>query len=157
MPLLYLIRHGIAHDQGRDGTDFTRELTDEGREKLRRQARAMQHAGLTPVHIVASPLDRARQTAEVLAEEWGVGVRFESALGLGAPPTAYLDAFDSEKGDLACIGHNPDISYAVHSLSGARVQMRKGMVAAIKLAGKQAREGQLVGLYDPDALSEWSG
>ncbi len=157
MPLLYLIRHGIAHDRGRDGTDFTRELTDEGRDKMRRQARALKRAGLTPAHLVTSPLDRARQTAELLADVWGVRVSHESALGLGASPTAYLDAFAAHEGRVACVGHNPDISYAVHALTGARVQMRKGMVAAVKLAGKNAREGQLVGLYDPDALADWGG
>ncbi len=157
MPLLYLIRHGIAHDQGRDGSDFTRELTDEGRDKIRRQAHALDRAGLTPAHVVTSPLDRARQTAEVLADVWGVGVSYESALGLGARPAAYLDAYNAHEGRVVAVGHNPDISYAVHALTGARVQMRKGMVAAVKLGGKNAREGQLAGLYDPDALAEWGG
>jgi phosphohistidine phosphatase len=153
MPLLYLIRHGVAHDQGREGTDFTRELTPKGVDKVKRQAEAMLRSGLIPARLVASPLDRARQTAELLGQTWGVPVQIDRALGLGAQTEAYLDALLAGEGSVACVGHNPDISYAVQQLTGARVQMRKGMMAVVELPNRHAAQGLLRGCYDPDVLA----
>jgi phosphohistidine phosphatase len=153
MPLLLLIRHGIAHDDSPDGSDFARELTSKGRDKLTRQAAALGAMGLVPDRLVSSPLVRALQTAQILSEAWGVPVETNRALALGARPDDYLAAREGGGGGVACVGHNPDISHAVHALTGARVQMRKGMVAAVELAGASSREGMLAGLYDPDALA----
>ncbi len=70
MPLL-LVRHAVAEDAHPLG-DEARALTAEGRAAFRAHARKL--ARLTPMTgIVTSPLVRAVQTAELLAEAFGLG------------------------------------------------------------------------------------
>ena len=44
------------------------------------------------------------------------------------------------------MGHDPDFSMAVHSLTGAQVRMKKGGIAAV-------HKGELVALLRPDDLA----
>lgn len=68
---LYILRHGIAEDRSRSGRDEDRELTGEGRRKLREVLRVAASAGVKPSLVLSSPLVRAVQTAEIAAEELG--------------------------------------------------------------------------------------
>jgi len=66
---LYLIRHGIAEERGEDWPDDSkRPLTPAGLAKLRKEARGLTALGVTIEQIVASPLVRTRQTADVFSE-----------------------------------------------------------------------------------------
>jgi phosphohistidine phosphatase len=62
---VYLLRHGIAEEGRGDGADADRELTAEGRRKLRETLRVLANAEVKPSLILSSPLKRAIQTAEV--------------------------------------------------------------------------------------------
>ena len=62
--LLYLVRHGKAED-GAD--DASRRLTDGGRRAVRHVAGRLQGAGVQIDRIEHSGLERARETAEILA------------------------------------------------------------------------------------------
>jgi probable phosphoglycerate mutase len=53
-------------------------LTDEGRRQAQRAAVAL--SGLPLSAIVSSPLDRARETAEILARGWALPVRTDPRL-----------------------------------------------------------------------------
>src|SRR4029450_13330188 len=65
---LYLIRHGLAAERGESYPDDTkRPLTNEGVQKLRKEARALTELDITFDVILTSPLVRTRQTAEVIA------------------------------------------------------------------------------------------
>ncbi len=65
---LYLIRHGVAAERGENYPDDTkRPLTNEGVQKLRKEARALLELDITFDVILTSPLVRTRQTAEVVA------------------------------------------------------------------------------------------
>src|SRR5437870_3538330 len=67
---LYLIRHGLAAERGKDWPDDSkRPLTPEGIARLRKEARGLNAVGVTFDQIVTSPLIRARQTADVFSEE----------------------------------------------------------------------------------------
>jgi phosphohistidine phosphatase len=70
MNSLYILRHAIAAERGAGGfaKDSDRPLTPEGRQKLRRVARAMTKLELDIELIVSSPFVRARQTAELAAD-----------------------------------------------------------------------------------------
>src|SRR5437762_13257084 len=66
---IYLVRHGIAeegHEKLRDGS---RPLTDKGRRRFQKTARAFGKLGRRLDLILTSPLVRAVQTAEILAGE----------------------------------------------------------------------------------------
>jgi phosphohistidine phosphatase len=62
---IYLLRHGIAEDARAGQPDAERELTDEGREKLRRVLKRARSADVSPSLILASPYRRARETAAI--------------------------------------------------------------------------------------------
>jgi phosphohistidine phosphatase len=64
MPII-LVRHGEA--VGSQGDDSARYLTYRGRSESRKVALALKERGLIPTQIVASPLVRAVQTAEIFA------------------------------------------------------------------------------------------
>ncbi len=64
MPVL-LVRHGEA--VGSQGDDGHRYLTLKGRQGTHDVARALRERGITASQILASPLVRAVQTAEILA------------------------------------------------------------------------------------------
>jgi Histidine phosphatase superfamily (branch 1) len=67
---LYLMRHGIAYERDeRSGDDDSRPLTEEGIERTRAVAKALHKDGrLDLAEVWTSPLVRARQTAEIVAE-----------------------------------------------------------------------------------------
>ncbi len=65
---LYLIRHGVAAERGENYPDDTkRPLTNEGVQKLRKEAKALVALDIIFDVILTSPLVRTRQTAEVIA------------------------------------------------------------------------------------------
>src|SRR5919106_6008869 len=65
---LYLIRHGVAAERGENYPDDTkRPLTNEGVQKLRKEAKALLALDIGFDVILTSPLVRTRQTAEVVA------------------------------------------------------------------------------------------
>ena len=77
---LYLVRHGIAVDGGEAMPDGSRGLTDKGRRRFHRTARAFGKLGHKLDLILTSPLVRAVQTAEILA---GAALEY-----CGLPPRA---------------------------------------------------------------------
>ncbi len=64
---LYLVRHATAEDRAETGDD-ERALTEEGKAKMIRATRGLAKLKVRPDLILASPLRRARETAEILAE-----------------------------------------------------------------------------------------
>jgi phosphohistidine phosphatase len=67
---LYLLRHGMAVERGTPGfkNDAARPLTPKGRRQLRQTAAAMTKMELPFDLLLSSPLLRAKQTAEIVAE-----------------------------------------------------------------------------------------
>jgi len=139
MTRLYLVRHGIAVPHGDPGySDDDRPLTDEGRTRMRQVARGLRHLRVKPDRILASPLPRARETAEIVAKALGLTDALESADALRADNDAasIRDWVHSlPAGDLMLVGHNPSLSDLVGLLIKGEhglplVELRKGGVAA---------------------------
>jgi phosphohistidine phosphatase len=120
---LLVIRHGQAEPRSHAGTDAERRLTDEGRKKMRRGARGLCRLVPELDALASSPLVRAVETAEIVAEVYG-GLRFEQT------PTLEPEREPKELADwlaqqpveaLAIVGHEPLLSHAVSwLLSGLR-------------------------------------
>ncbi|MGA6828942.1 SixA phosphatase family protein [Nitrospira sp. NS4] len=107
-----LMRHGIAIDgEAWDGPDETRPLTGQGKKKLREAARGLAAMGLSPTHILSSPLTRARETARLVRESIGSSPDIVECkeLAPGTSPeqlTALLSGLPSDALVL-CVGHEP--------------------------------------------------
>jgi phosphohistidine phosphatase len=113
---LLLIRHAIAEERedfartGRD--DRQRPLTDEGRKKMKQNARGLK--ALVPgIDLLAtSPLTRAAQTAAVVDSVYGDLEEVEiEELAPEASPEDFLRWLRQQKAEtVAVVGHEPSIS-----------------------------------------------
>jgi len=112
---LYLMRHGIALDRigGAVQNDFQRPLTDEGQVETRAVALALKRLGVHADVVVASPLVRAKQTAEIVCDIFSVKRPLEITDAL-APGGAASDVYKVLRKftpfeEAFLVGHEPDI------------------------------------------------
>ena len=85
---LYVMRHGPAEDDAPTGRDADRVLSAAGRERVRLVAQALEDGGESPFAILSSPMARALETAEIVAEVTHLARRVresEKAQLAGAP------------------------------------------------------------------------
>lgn len=138
MPLM-LVRHAAAEDVHPLG-DEARALTAEGRAAFRTHARKL--ARLTPMAgIVTSPLVRAVQTAEILAEAFGLArVEVHQALQPRANAHKRILHLARELGaGWMLVGHNPSLARAgalALDLDELPDKLRKGTALALHPEGK---------------------
>ena len=135
---LYLIRHGVAAERGDEYPDDSkRPLTAEGISRLRKEARALDVLGVVIDQIVTSPLVRTRQTADLIAESLKSRppVATSDALAPAGTPGAVMQdlAKYSKKGNVALVGHEPNLGELAARLIGARgaIQFKKGGICRI--------------------------
>jgi phosphohistidine phosphatase len=126
---LFFLRHGIAEDAA--ASDFDRRLTDEGRAKCRDAAPGIQAVAGQLDAVWSSPLVRARETAELVADGHPIKLREELA---NAPLEQLFDALRKQPGDarVLLVGHEPQLSAAIEQLLGAHdglVEMKKAGLA----------------------------
>ncbi|WP_224370764.1 SixA phosphatase family protein [Hyalangium versicolor] len=138
LPLM-LVRHAVAEEDHPLG-DKARALTPEGRAAFRQHARKL--ARLTPMTgILSSPLVRAVQTAEILAEAFGLAqVEVHSALMPRSHAHKRIVELASEVGPgWILVGHNPGLARAGKLALGEELpdKMRKGTVLALMPSGKR--------------------
>ncbi|MBA3263014.1 MAG: histidine phosphatase family protein [Thermoleophilaceae bacterium] len=140
------MRHGDAAD---GSPDAERPLTDKGREQARAAGAALKTLGVEVDACLTSPKMRAADTATIVCEQLGgVEPRLEPKLA-GGPFDA--EALAAGVGDnVLLVGHDPDFSSAVHSLTGAQVRMKKGGLAGLD-------RGELMVLMRPRDLKALAG
>src|SRR5258708_1648062 len=92
---LFILRHAIAEPRGTPtpGGDSQRRLTSAGKTKMRRAARGMRSLGLEFDLILSSPYLRASETAEIVAEVFGLEkqLTISAALAADGNPKELLD------------------------------------------------------------------
>jgi phosphohistidine phosphatase len=111
---LFFMRHAAAEPRERYTHDHQRPLTIQGRQQQHRVVQV-----LTPIlqpldHLLSSPLVRARQTADIVAEVLAFPGQIEETALLGTDCTvgAVLDLLQGypRQARLLCVGHEPDMS-----------------------------------------------
>ena len=134
---IYLVRHAAAVDRSPGTTEEQRYLTPEGRISFRKTARTLLKREVDPGLILTSPLIRAVQTAEILAETLGYTGPFvvtdALAPGFDIAGLEQLLSLYRDVDELVVVGHEPDLgSVAAALLAVPPFGLKKG--AAIKLA-----------------------
>ncbi len=115
---LILMRHGQA---GVAANDFDRPLTEEGKNKCKQQAQALQHHKVRCNVIMTSPAQRAWSSAAVVADVMHYPenkIVTENKL-YNASADAILNvimAFDDLWHTVLVVGHNPGMSILTQSL-----------------------------------------
>ncbi|HUP89022.1 MAG TPA: phosphohistidine phosphatase SixA [Longimicrobiales bacterium] len=139
---LLLIRHGIAADKRefkrRGIPDEARPLTQEGREGVYAVALGLATliAGLDV--LAASPLLRAKETADIIDERFSAAQReMTQSLRPDQPFEAFLGWLRTKKVErVAAVGHEPHlselISYLVSSGSTEFDELDKGGIALLR-------------------------
>lgn len=160
---LLIVRHAIAVDRGDPGYPFDddRPLTPEGIHKFRIAAKGLRELGMEPDRVIASPLLRARQTAEILRDAVAPDLHIEVEPHL-VPEADFAQTIKSlmshNDESIAIVGHEPHVSgYTAYLLGGprslTRVLFKKGAAAYVTFPGKmQAGGGTLEWLMQPGAL-----
>lgn len=69
--MIYIVRHARAHRKGIDSGDFNRKLTKEGQLDAYQIGRFLKSKNCLPDLLISSSADRAKETAEILANEIG--------------------------------------------------------------------------------------
>jgi phosphohistidine phosphatase len=143
--MIWLLRHG---DAAEGSPDAERRLTDKGREQSRAAGAALKAIGVELDACLTSPKVRAAETARLACEQVGdVEPQLEPKLAGGPFDAEALAAGLGD--DVLLVGHDPDFSAAVHSLTGAQVRMKKGGLAGVD-------RGELIVLMRPRDLKQLS-
>jgi phosphohistidine phosphatase len=152
---LWLLRHGDAEPHGaRD--DAARRLTRRGERQAHAAGIALARLEVGFDAILCSPKVRARRTAELAAEHWSeqqrglLSVHQPLANGYGVSEALAELAPLPADGRLLLVGHEPDLSRVAGELTGGRLDLKKGGLAAVRLEGVG---GQLAILMRPGELA----
>jgi phosphohistidine phosphatase len=132
---LWLLRHGEAEPHG-TRPDADRELTAKGRRQSLAAGRALARLGLEFEAVYASPRVRALDTASLACGELGADVIVHAPLGGGFERSEAAALLDECTGDgrLLLVGHEPDLSQLAHDFTGGRIDLKKGGIAAMRVA-----------------------
>lgn len=152
---IWLLRHGEA-EPGDSGADAQRRLTARGEAQARAAGEGLAALGVEFAAVLSSPRVRARDTARLAADALGVEPAVHEPLSSEFDAEAALDLLAGRDGDvrLLLVGHEPDFGQLVYDLTGARIHLEKGAVAAVRVHGT---EGELVVLLRPRELDVISG
>ena len=148
---IWLLRHGDAEPHG-TREDFERRLTARGERQSRAAGLALARLEVRFDHVFASPRVRAFDTARLACAELGLEPVVHEPLsgGFDERDNEELLAAMPEGASLLLVGHEPDLSHLVATLTGARVEMKKGGLAAI-------RGGRLLELLRPGEIELVAG
>ena len=130
--VFYLMRHGTAAAFSPEG-DSGRALTEEGSKRF--AALVADLAGELQVRrILSSPYARALETARLLSEAVGVPVEPVQELASGVSSGGELLALARASGPgCALVGHNPELTDALHLAAREPVRGVPGSVSAFEL------------------------
>jgi phosphohistidine phosphatase len=161
---LCLVRHAIGEERGpRWPDDRLRPLSPEGIERMEQAARGLRKFW-RPEAILTSPLVRARQTAEIIAEAMGgPAPRDTNTLATGDDDGLLKAVNAAGAGRVLAVGHEPTISMTLAFLLAGddmafRVEFKKGAAAMVVFPARAAGgTGMLAWHLPPAAMRAMAG
>lgn len=132
--VVYFFRHGEADWPDWQGSDEERPLNKKGEKVTRHMAKLLGLLRAEPDMILSSPLPRALDTAKVLSASLGAPLRVEEALCPGSSADVLRPVLKAhEEQEILLVGHQPDFSAILKSLTGVRAKLTKSGVAKVDL------------------------
>ena|SRR5947207_5002351 len=146
---LYFLRHGEADWPNWGRPDDERPLTERGKKEMRKVAKFLQELDIPLEDVLSSPLPRARQTADIVADRFKLHVREQKALADGFNVSALKELVQQYPVDnLMIVGHDPSFTEVIGELTGANCKLSKGGLALVDL-DDQEMKGRLLWLFPP--------
>ena len=161
---LCLVRHGIAGERGAAYPDDSqRPLTEKGRARMHVAAMGLRKL-VKPDAFLTSPLVRARETAEILLDVYGVKkLHVSDALANGNHEALFADANALGCEVVVAVGHEPFISQTLAlaltgNEAGLVATFKKGAAALLTFDGPATPgKGMLEWLIQPAGLRAIGG
>lgn len=134
---LILYRHGMAEDKEKAESDDLRSLSIRGKNLLKKSVSGFETMlnSYDNVKIYSSPKVRAKETAEMLAEELDLdSPTYLEFLGTGSSVRLLRELLvDIESGEAAIIvGQQPYLSLWSQEISGTFLRFKKGTAACFR-------------------------
>ncbi|WP_282924686.1 SixA phosphatase family protein [Peptoniphilus genitalis] len=135
---IYFIRHGEAEIYAED--DFKRKLTTIGRVKLENSFKAFANRleDKRSYKIYSSPLERAKETAEILAKYLDSDFEVKDYLA-GGRIRDILKTLDQD-GNYIFVSHEPFISNWIYQLTGDMKIVSRGSINFVEIDPKEFTE-----------------
>ena len=159
--IIVLVRHAPAEGHGEAEADAMRQLTDNGRAKMKKAAAglAVMLAKETDFCLITSPLIRAVQTAEIVSDYLQLKCfnKDDRLIEGQHEDLIQLIHEHSHEQVLLLTGHEPWISSFSEFLSRQELPYRKGAAAAFRLEdGWEESGADLLWFMQPIALRRLS-
>ncbi|MBM4443153.1 MAG: histidine phosphatase family protein [Candidatus Rokubacteria bacterium] len=151
-----VIRHSEAVPAG-SAPDAERALTPAGVTRFRAAARGLARRVPAPDALLTSPLLRARQTAALAAEAWGVEPEAERALVAGVDEIVDVLHRYPRDATIVLVGHEPTVSMLVATLadlaSADAIGFEPGAAALLEVEALGPGGARLVWRLSPSAAA----
>ena len=167
MKNLLLMRHAKSSWKDKDLPDHERTLNKRGRRDAPMMGELLAERELIPEIIISSSALRARQTAELVAENAGYtgNITYLDRLYM-AEVDEYINALNDLPDDVdpvMLIGHNPSMETLLQMLSGQIESLPTAVIAHLRLPIESwaeltlNKQGELVEIWRPKELREEQG
>ena len=155
---LYFFRHGRTMPRSEwSGESGMRPLGDDSAVAVAHEAWVLARLGVKPDLILTSPVERALQTAGILASGLGLEdrLRTEASLapGFGMKKLRRLLRAHPDAGSIMLVGHGPDFCTVVRKLTGGQVVLSRGGLAHVHFAARKSASAELVCLLQAGELA----
>ncbi len=139
---LYILRHGLAIERGAPGfkKDSDRPLTSKGKRRMKKISEAMEVMELKFDLILSSPFLRAKQTAKIMAETFGLQKRFafsEALIPDENPKLLVEQIVKLRLKNILLVGHEPHLSRFIALLTtggtDAAIELKKGGLCKLEM------------------------
>lgn len=137
--ILYFLRHGDAVESALLH-DSERPLSELGLQQAGNAGRFLARMNATVELILSSPLLRARQTAEAVQQEIGIGTisTSEHLVPSSNPVQLFAELSNSPSETILLVGHEPHLSTTISLLVAgderAHIEMKKSSLACVSIS-----------------------
>lgn len=114
------MRHGKVR-QLEVGGDVLSVLSPEGKEVQERMAAQLEKEGYHPKSIYCSPLLRAKQSAAIVAQQFGLSAIAEPMLEQADDLSGLLEVVKRSGPETLFVGHEPSLIYFGRQLTGENI------------------------------------
>jgi phosphohistidine phosphatase len=136
-PQVWLLRHGeaVPHDSK---PDDERELTPRGRHQAEVAGVGLAKLGVEFAACYTSPKLRALETAQLACRSLNIEPASEVSIAGRFSRDDVVELLHAHEAEdrILIVGHEPAFSQVVHDFTGARIDFKKGGVAAFRTSGE---------------------